>query len=83
MPIFKQMGVSLVLRLNKASYDAERFRKHNIKHEDMYFLDGSTPKDTIVNKFLELCEKEKGKVAVHCKVIINTSYIYKGIFFSN
>ena len=33
----------------------------------MYFLDGSAPKDHIVNKFLEECEKEKGAIAVHCK----------------
>ena len=33
----------------------------------MYFLDGSTPSDEIIDKFLETTEKEKGAVAVHCK----------------
>ena len=33
----------------------------------MYFLDGSTPPDSIVNQFLEAAEAEKGAIAVHCK----------------
>lgn len=34
---------------------------------DLYFLDGSAPKDNIVEKFLTTCESEKGAIAVHCK----------------
>jgi len=30
-------------------------------------LDGSCPPDDITNTFLDICEKEKGLVAVHCK----------------
>jgi len=30
-------------------------------------LDGSTPPDDIVDKFLDSCEKESGAIAVHCK----------------
>lgn len=33
----------------------------------MYFLDGSTPPDDIVDKFLEAVESEKGAIAIHCK----------------
>jgi len=33
----------------------------------MYFLDGSTPPDNIVEEFLELSEKEKHGLAIHCK----------------
>ena len=62
------MGVSLVIRLNKKSYEASRFTKNGIKHLDLYFLDGSVPSDDIVEKFIEACENEKGKIAVHCKV---------------
>ncbi len=39
------MGVSLVVRLNKKAYEANRFTKLGIKHLDLYFLDGSTPSD--------------------------------------
>lgn len=37
------MGVTLVIRLNKKSYEASRFTKNGIKHMDLYFIDGSIP----------------------------------------
>ena len=45
VPIFKQFGVQLVIRLNKKAYEGNRFTKSGIKHEEIYFLDGSTPSD--------------------------------------
>lgn len=67
VPIFKNMGVNLVVRLNKPQYDKTKFTKGGVKHLDLYFLDGSTPPDDIVDKFLEAVEKEKGGIAIHCK----------------
>jgi cell division cycle 14 len=67
VPIFKKMGVTLVIRLNKPQYDKKKFTKAGIKHLDLYFLDGSTPPDHIVDQFLAACEAEKGAIAVHCK----------------
>ena len=67
VPIFKKFGVSLVVRLNKPQYDKTKFTKAGIKHIDLYFLDGSTPPDDIVEKFLDAAEKEKGAIAIHCK----------------
>ena len=43
------------------------FVKNGIKHHDLYFMDGSTPPNDIVQKFFDICEKEKGAIAVHCK----------------
>ena len=43
MPIFKNLGVTMVIRLNKKAYEASRFTKNGIKHVDLYFLDGSCP----------------------------------------
>ena len=57
----------MVIRLNKKSYDASRFINNGIKHLDLYFIDGTAPPEDIVVKFLDAVEKEKGKVAVHCK----------------
>jgi len=57
----------LVIRLNNDKYDKAKFTSKGIKHLDLYFLDGSAPKEHIVTKFLEECEKEKGAIAVHCK----------------
>jgi len=54
--------------LNKKQYDRERFTKHGIKHMELYFMDGSCPSNEIVEDFLTACEKEKGAIAVHCKV---------------
>ena len=61
------MGVTLVVRLNKPQYDKKKFTKNGIKHLDLYFLDGSTPPDHIVDQFLQAAEQEKGAIAVHCK----------------
>lgn len=30
-------------------------------------MDGSTPSDAIVRDFIDICEKAKGAIAVHCK----------------
>lgn len=52
VPIFKNMGVTLVIRLNKKSYDAKRFTDNGIKHLDLYFLDGSCPPEDILKTFM-------------------------------
>lgn len=67
MPIFKKWKVGSVVRLNKITYDREKFIKNGIKHVEMYFIDGSTPPDNIIEEFLELSEKEKNGIAIHCK----------------
>ena len=68
VPIFKKMGVELVIRLNKNNtYDRNRFIKNGINHLDLYFLDGSIPPDDIVKEFLEVAESTKGAIAIHCK----------------
>lgn len=67
VPIWKKLGVSLVVRLNKKQYEKRRFTDHGIKHTDLYFLDGSCPSREIIGKFLDLVESEPSAVAVHCK----------------
>jgi len=74
------MGVTLVIRLNKKSYDATRFTKHGIKHMDLYFIDGSVPPPDITEKFLEACENEKGKIAVHCKAGLGRTGCLIGLY---
>jgi cell division cycle 14 len=61
------MGVTTVVRLNNKTYESEDFKKKNIKHEELYFADGSVPSLDIVHKFIKLAEDEKGALAVHCK----------------
>jgi len=66
--VFKQLGVTMVVRLNSASYSSQLYEQAGIKHRDLVFPDGSEPPIEIVNEFLNLVESEKGLVAVHCKV---------------
>lgn len=54
--IFKQIGITKVIRLNEAKYDRKRFIKEGISHADLYFNDGSNPSDEILNEFLNHCE---------------------------
>ena len=67
VPYFKRNNVTLVIRLNKKYYSANQFTQHGIKHEDLFYTDGSCPSDEILDTFLRMCENEKGAIAVHCK----------------
>lgn len=66
-PYFRLHHVTCIVRLNKKIYDSKRFTNAGFHHQDLFFIDGSTPPDSILKKFLELCENEEGAVAVHCK----------------
>lgn len=48
-------------------YDASRFTESGFEHYDLFFVDGSTPNDSIVTKFINICENAEGATAVHCK----------------
>jgi len=48
-------------------YDARRFTEAGFVHNDLFFMDGSTPTNHIVQRFNELCEAASGAIAVHCK----------------
>jgi cell division cycle 14 len=65
--IFRQMGITAVVRLNAATYDSCKFTRQGLRHYDLIFSDGSCPSDDTVRRFLAICESERGAVAVHCK----------------
>lgn len=52
VPIFKKMGVKMVIRLNNKTYDSSGFTNNGIKHHDLIFTDGTAPDPAIVDKFL-------------------------------
>ena len=64
---FRKNNVTTIIRLNKKIYNAERFTRNGFDHHDLFFIDGSTPSIEIVDEFLDICEKAKGAIAVHCK----------------
>ena len=66
-PYFRLHKVSTIVRLNKKIYDGKRFVRGGFQHEDLFFTDGSTPSDEILAKFIHICEKAAGGIAVHCK----------------
>lgn len=66
-PYFRKHNVTTVIRLNKKIYDSRRFTDAGFDHHDLFFVDGSTPSDAIVLRFLEICETAEGAIAVHCK----------------
>ncbi|XP_035827850.1 dual specificity protein phosphatase CDC14AB [Aplysia californica] len=66
-PYFRKHSVSAIVRLNKKIYDARRFTDGGFDHHDLFFIDGSSPSESIVKAFLDLSENTEGAVAVHCK----------------
>mmetsp|Transcript_58355 Transcript_58355/g.139121 ORF Transcript_58355/g.139121 Transcript_58355/m.139121 type:complete len:420 (+) Transcript_58355:253-1512(+) len=80
VPIFRDGGIQLVIRLNKKQYDRRRFIDHGIKHVDLYFLDGTCPSKDIINKFMHITESEPGGVAVHCKAGLGRTCTLIGLF---
>lgn len=70
--IFKKFNVSRVIRLNEEKYDKSTFLENNIKHNELFFIDGSTPPDHIVEQFMKITdehfsENDCGAIAIHCK----------------
>lgn len=47
-PYFRAHNVTTIVRLNKRMYDARRFTDAGFDHKDLFFVDGSTPSDSIV-----------------------------------
>lgn len=64
---FRSHNVKLIVRLNYRTYDRKKFLDNGFNHQDLYFEDGSSPSLEIMHKFLNICEKTDGAVAVHCK----------------
>ncbi|EFO91319.1 CRE-CDC-14 protein [Caenorhabditis remanei] len=64
---FHKTKVSTIVRLNAKNYDASKFTRAGFDHVDLFFVDGSTPSDEIMLKFINVVDNAKGGVAVHCK----------------
>lgn len=66
-PIFKKFGINMVVRLNKKSYEEQRFIDQGFTFQDLYFVDGTTPSKKIVKTFLKAAEAETEGIAIHWK----------------
>ena len=58
--------MSAVVRLNSKEYNREDFVRSGFNHYDLFFEDCTTPKESIVQQFMQLAEHEKGVIAIHC-----------------
>ncbi len=64
---FRAHRVSTIIRLNKRMYEAKKFTDAGFDHKDLFFIDGTTPNDSIIKRFLTISENAKGGIAIHCK----------------
>jgi cell division cycle 14 len=48
VPVFKEIGVTAVVRLNNETYDARRFTEHGVNVHELFFVDGTCPPEAIV-----------------------------------
>ena len=49
--IFRDMGVSTIIRLNEPRYDARDFTSRGFEHFDLFFEDCTSPPDAVVAEF--------------------------------
>lgn len=64
---FHQKNITAVIRLNKACYNARHFVEEGITHYHLFYPDGGNPPSRILKQFIDICERETGAIAVHCK----------------
>ncbi|CAG5896884.1 unnamed protein product, partial [Menidia menidia] len=79
---FHQNDVVAVVRLNRKLYDSRKFEDAGFEHHDLFFLDGTTPSDLIIRRFLHVCERTEAAVAVHCKGTLIACYLMKHFRFT-
>ncbi|CAJ0960255.1 unnamed protein product, partial [Mesorhabditis belari] len=64
---FRTHDVTTIVRLNMKMYEASKFTEAGFQHVDLFFIDGSTPSDEIIEKFIKVVDDSPGAVAIHCK----------------
>lgn len=74
-----------MIRLNEAKYDRTAFLSKGVDHEDMFFTDGSTPPQAIVDQFMSSSEAHfakpnSGAIAVHCKAGLGRTGTLIGLY---
>jgi len=57
IPVFKQIGIRAIIRLNEPLYYSKEFECNGITLYDLEFPDGSCPSDAIICKFTEIVEE--------------------------
>jgi len=78
-PVFKKFNVKTVIRHNRETYEADRFKKLGINHVDIIYTDGSCPEQDKIDAFLNEAEKDQA-LAVHCKAGLGRTGTMIGLY---
>ena len=74
LPIFRELGITSIVRLNRKYYNEKKFTAAGVVHLDLYFEDGSNPPEALLQKFLRFCEATPGAIAVReCCHVLHTA----------
>jgi cell division cycle 14 len=73
IPIFSELGINTIVRLNNKTYDETIFKEAGFDHMELYFADGTCPSDAILDQFLDLMERN-AVVALHCKAGLGRTF---------
>jgi cell division cycle 14 len=74
VPVFRARGITAIVRLCQATYDATVFERSGFRFYEMIFDDGSNPPTPIREDFLGLCDST-AVIAVHCKAGLGRTYV--------
>jgi cell division cycle 14 len=75
VPVFHELGITTIVRLNNKTYDEGIFTAAGFAHIELFFPDGSCPNDAIIRDFLNLVESPQ-VIALHCKAGLGRTYFY-------
>ena len=88
VPLFKKQNIDLVIRLNKKRYDKKRFTADKIKHVDLYYIDGSTPKPVkrlfsknikLFSRSLKTFQKQQKKIKTQWLFIVKLDLVEQDV----
>lgn len=66
IPLFSDLEITHVVRLNKKFYEASLFKEAGFSHTELYYPDGAVPPKHILDSFMKIIETDD-VVALHCK----------------
>ena len=65
--LFRDLGVTDVVRLNEPEYGLEAFAAAGLRHHDLAFDDCTPPPPAVVARFFRVADAAGGLIAVHCR----------------